>query len=374
DALRFRERFGEQLHVARDARQRLDHQLRGAVHLHAGLHRAGGLFGQVGGAAIPELGGVEHGVEDRGRVARAALPAVADRRGHVVGAAGADAVAGVAGDHVAARQARLEEQHPAQLHPLRGHRAAADLGGRLGITPNSEAAVWRRLSCSPPEAPATSGALAGADPAGATAPSAAAGPSPSIVPAGAWMPASAVSCWARVLSSAPSSAAHAARPTAIAPSAAAIKHVFHRLPIALLLIVICPILAPGAARCIAHDQPPPRLRRDHTACLSRRCAGRGAGRCRNMQGPAPPPPAMTDHRTRFLRLPIDARALRFGEFVLKSDRTSTFIFNAWRFDSGTLLSGLAACYVDALEQGGTCFDMLFGPAYKGMPLATALAC
>lgn len=88
---------------------------------------------------------------------------------------------------------------------------------------------------------------------------------------------------------------------------------------------------------------------------------------------------MTDHRARFLQLALDADALRFGEFTLKSGRTSPYFFNAGRFDSGKALAALAACYADAIDAavadgriGG--FDLLFGPAYKGIPLATALAC
>lgn len=88
---------------------------------------------------------------------------------------------------------------------------------------------------------------------------------------------------------------------------------------------------------------------------------------------------MSDHRTRFLTLALRAEALRFGEFTLKSGRSSPYFFNAGRFDSGAALAELAGCYADALDaasRAGTIgdFDLLFGPAYKGIPLATALAC
>jgi len=83
---------------------------------------------------------------------------------------------------------------------------------------------------------------------------------------------------------------------------------------------------------------------------------------------------MSDHRTRFLQLALDADALRFGTFTLKSGRVSPYFFNAGRFDSGTSLATLAGCYADALDAAGLGFDLLFGPAYKGIPLATALAC
>ena len=65
--------------------------------------------------------------------------------------------------------------------------------------------------------------------------------------------------------------------------------------------------------------------------------------------------------------------VKFGEFTLKSGRQSPYFFNAGRFDSGTALAGLAACYADAVDVHGLAFDLLFGPAYKGIPLATALA-
>ena len=83
---------------------------------------------------------------------------------------------------------------------------------------------------------------------------------------------------------------------------------------------------------------------------------------------------MHPHRRRFLELALQAQALRFGEFTLKSGRGSPYFFNAGRFDTGAALATLAGCYADAIDETGIGFDLLFGPAYKGIPLATALAC
>jgi orotate phosphoribosyltransferase len=82
---------------------------------------------------------------------------------------------------------------------------------------------------------------------------------------------------------------------------------------------------------------------------------------------------MQAYQQRFLELALEREVLRFGEFSLKSGRLSPYFFNAGLFNSGGALARLADCYAEALLGAGLAFDMLFGPAYKGIPLATALA-
>ena len=80
---------------------------------------------------------------------------------------------------------------------------------------------------------------------------------------------------------------------------------------------------------------------------------------------------MLDYQRDFLELAIAREALRFGQFTLKSGRISPYFFNAGLFDSGASLRRIGIAYAQALARSGLVFDMLFGPAYKGIALATA---
>ena len=82
---------------------------------------------------------------------------------------------------------------------------------------------------------------------------------------------------------------------------------------------------------------------------------------------------MRPYQRDFLDLALARHALRFGQFTLKSGRISPYFFNAGMFDSGAALLRLGSAYAQALAESGLAFDMLFGPAYKGIALASACA-
>ena len=82
---------------------------------------------------------------------------------------------------------------------------------------------------------------------------------------------------------------------------------------------------------------------------------------------------MQAYQREFIRFAIERGVLRFGEFTLKSGRTSPYFFNAGLFNSGLALAQLGRFYAEAVQASGLDFDVLFGQAYKGIPLVSATA-
>lgn len=75
----------------------------------------------------------------------------------------------------------------------------------------------------------------------------------------------------------------------------------------------------------------------------------------------------------FVQFALDAGVLRFGEFKTKAGRMSPYFFNSGLFDDGAKIARLAGFYADRLIESGVEFDMIFGPAYKGIPLGATVA-
>ncbi|MFT4047190.1 MAG: orotate phosphoribosyltransferase [Solimonas sp.] len=83
---------------------------------------------------------------------------------------------------------------------------------------------------------------------------------------------------------------------------------------------------------------------------------------------------MQTYQSEFLRLALEHEVLKFGSFTLKSGRRSPYFFNLGRISSGAAMRALGHAYAQALAASGLEYDMLFGPAYKGIPLVTAVSC
>lgn len=82
---------------------------------------------------------------------------------------------------------------------------------------------------------------------------------------------------------------------------------------------------------------------------------------------------MQEYQRAFIQLAVMREVLRFGRFTLKSNRVSPYFFNAGLFQDGMALSALGKCYAQTILQSGIDYDVIFGPAYKGIPIATATA-
>ena len=82
---------------------------------------------------------------------------------------------------------------------------------------------------------------------------------------------------------------------------------------------------------------------------------------------------MEEHKIKFLKMAIEMNVLQFGRFKLKSGRQSPYFFNAGLFNTGESIAALGQYYADTIISSNINFDMIFGPAYKGIPIATSTA-
>lgn len=105
-----------------------------------------------------------------------------------------------------------------------------------------------------------------------------------------------------------------------------------------------------------------RLREEHMASVVSKCFVEGSSN--NI---------LRQFQRDFIYFALDQRALQFGSFTLKSGRQSPYFFNAGNLCSGQSIHTLGRCYAQAVKEAGVEFDVVFGPAYKGIPLATAFA-